>query len=250
MGLPEEDRLEHSLSTLRTVWHLAEPCPQWLKLAWIEWLGPDVIAELYGGTEGIATTMITGRDWLEHRGSVGRAVTGEIMVGTSAGVPIPAHQIGEVWMRAPGGRVTYRYRGAEPRRSADGWESLGDLGFLDEEGYLYLTDRSTDVIVSGGANIYPAEVETAVLEHPAVLSCLVIGLPDVDRGERAHAIVQADPGHVSISELEVFVQQRLVRYKVPRTWEFVESALRSDAGKSNRGALRAARIVGGGLARP
>jgi bile acid-coenzyme A ligase len=141
---------------------------------------------------------------------------------------------------------TYRYIGAEARRIDGGWESLGDMGWMDADGFLYLTDRQTDMILSGGANIYPAEIEAALDQHPRVRSCAVIGLPDEDLGNRVHAIVQTDDGTpIDIDELRVFVGERLVRYKVPRTFEFTSEALRDDAGKLRRSALREERLRSG-----
>ena len=136
---------------------------------------------------------------------------------------------------------TYRYIGASAK-SRDGWESLGDMGRLDEDGYLYLGDRMQDMILSGGSNIYPAEVEAALQEHPAVRSCVVIGLPDDDLGNRVHAIVEADADALDLDELRSFMGERLVRYKVPRTFELVTDSLRDDAGKVRRAALRAERL--------
>ena len=192
--LPEETRLAYDLSSLRMVWHLAEPCPMWLKEAWIEWLGAERIWELYAGTEGQAVTVITGDEWLEHRGSVGRAVIGEFMIADLDGNPLPPGEKGEVWLRNTSGKPTYRYIGAEPRTLDGGWESLGDMGWCDEDGYLYLADRMQDMILSGGANIYPAEVEAALLEHPAVRSVAVIGLPDEDRGQHRPRHRRGRPG--------------------------------------------------------
>jgi bile acid-coenzyme A ligase len=240
--LPEETRLAYDLSSLRSVWHLAEPCPVWLKDAWLDWLGPERIFELYGGTEGQAATIITGTEWLAHRGSVGRAAHGEIMICGADGRPLPPGEQGEVWLRATRDTPTYRYVGAEPRRREDGWESLGDMGWLDEDGYLYLGDRMQDMILTGGANVYPAQVEAALLEHPAVRTCAVIGLPDEDRGNRVHAIVEADAAGVSAAELTAFLAERLVAYKLPREIEFVDQPLRDDAGKVRRAALRAERL--------
>ncbi|KAB2384880.1 AMP-binding enzyme, partial [Actinomadura montaniterrae] len=125
-----------------------------------------------------------------------------------------------------------------------GWESLGDMGWLDEDGYLYLADRDTDMLLVGGANVYPAEVEAAISEHPSVLSCAVVGLPDDDLGQRPHAVVQTDPAaDLTIEDLRAFVEQRLVRYKVPRSFRFVTEALRDDAGKLRRGAVRRQEIA-------
>jgi bile acid-coenzyme A ligase len=241
--LPESLRAGFDLSSLRVVWHLGEPCPEWLKQNWIDWLGPERIYELYAGTEAQAATVIRGTEWLEHRGSVGRPIAGEIQILGPDGEQRAPGEFGEVWMRATKGRRTYRYIEASARSRDGGWESLGDMGWVDAEGFLYLGDRQQDMILSGGSNIYPAEVEGALQEHPAVRSCVVIGLPDDDLGQRVHAIVEPDEPAPEGSELLAFVSERLVRYKVPRSIEFVTTSLRNDAGKVNRAALRAARIA-------
>jgi bile acid-coenzyme A ligase len=240
--LPEIERVGYNLSSLRAVWHVAEPCPIWLKAAWIDWLGPDRIFEVYGGTEGQVATVITGTEWLDHRGSVGRPVGGALMICDADGNGLPAGEVGEVWMRSERPTPAYRYVGATARSRDGGWESLGDIGWLDDEGYLYLKDRMEDMVISGGANIYPAEVEGVIQEHKAIRSCAVIGLPDDDLGNRVHAIVEAEPNSVSEAELLAFIGQRLVRYKVPRSIEIVSEPLRDDAGKVRRSALRAARL--------
>ena len=240
--LPEKTRLTYDLSSLRMVWHLAEPCPMWLKEAWIDWLGAERIWELYAGTEGQAVTVITGPEWLEHRGSVGRPVIGEFMIADLDGNPLPVGEKGEVWLRNTGDKPTYHYVGAEPRTLDGGWESLGDMGWFDEDGYLYLADRMQDMILVGGANIYPAEVEAAIQEHPAVRSVAVIGLPDEDKGNVVHAIVEADESAIDAEELLTFAGERLARYKLPRTVEFVDQPLRDDSGKMRRSALRAERL--------
>lgn len=240
--LPVEVRDRYDLSSLRVVWHLAEPCPEWLKQAWIEWLGAERIFELYAGTEGQTATIISGPEWLTHRGSVGRVQPGTVMITDDDGNEVPSGVMGEVWMRSLRGTPTYRYVGATARTRDGGWESLGDMGRLDEEGYLYLGDRASDMILSGGANIYPAEVESAIQEHPMVRSCAVIGLPDDDKGNTVHAIVEADPGELSEDALRTFLAERLVTYKVPRSFEWVSEPLRDDAGKVRRAALRAERI--------
>jgi bile acid-coenzyme A ligase len=154
-------------------------------------------------------------------------------------------EVGEVFMRqsADENVRTYRYVGATARRIDGGWESLGDMGAIDADGYLYLSDRQTDMILAGGANIYPAEVEAAVDEHPRVRSCAVIGLPDDDLGSRVHAIVQTDDGTpIDADALREHLAERLVRYKIPRTFEFTDEPLRDDAGKLRRSALRAERV--------
>ena len=243
--LPEDQRRAFDLSSLRTVFHMASACPPWLKERWIEWLGPDRIWELYGGTERQGSTVIGGTEWLTHRGSVGRVQPGSRMqVMNEAGQPCAPGEVGEVFFLPDlGAGATYHYVGADPKRQGD-WESIGDLGYLDEEGYLYLVDRRTDMIVSGGANVYPAEVEAALDAHPGIATSAVIGLPDDDLGQRVHAIVQAShaAGAPHLDELRSFLAERLVRYKIPRSFEFVEEALRDDAGKTRRSALREARL--------
>ncbi|MFM8826457.1 MAG: AMP-binding protein [Actinomycetota bacterium] len=240
--LPEDVRLRHDLSSLRVVWHLAEPCPEWLKQCWIDWLGPERIMELYAGTEAQTATVITGAEWLAHRGSVGRVQPGTVMITDDDGNEVPTGEMGEVWMRSLRGTPTYRYVGATARTREGGWESLGDMGRLDMDGYLYLGDRASDMILSGGANIYPAEVEAAIQEHPAVQSCAVIGLPDEDKGAVIHAIIEATAAQVGEDELRSFLAERLVTYKIPRTFEYVDFPLRGDDGKVRRSALRAERV--------
>lgn len=245
-NLPPEVRNGYDLSSLRVLWHLAAPCPTWLKHAFIDWLGAEVIWELYGGTEGQGSTTIRGDEWLNHPGSVGKPseLCEMKIVGENDDTLAPG-EIGEVFMRPNSGPgSTYRYIGAEAKSIAGGWESIGDIGHMDEEGYLYLSDRLTDMILSGGANIYPAEVEAAIDACPGVRSSAVIGLPHEDLGNAVHAIVDAPAGDVSEESLLNHLNERLVRYKVPRTVEFTTEPLRDDAGKVRRKALREARMSG------
>lgn len=243
--LPEEIRNAYDLSSLRALTHLAAPCPQWLKQAFIDWLGPEVIWEIYGGAEGAGGTIIEGSEWLEHRGSVGRPIpgSGEIGIFDEAGNSLPAGEIGEIFMKAPGGaNSTYNYVGAQSNVREGGWDSLGDMGYMDADGYLYLSDRRTDMILCGGSNVYPAEVEAAIDACPGVRSSAVIGLPHEDMGNAVHAIVDAPEADLSQEQLLEFLQERLVTYKLPRSIEFVEEPLRDDAGKVRRKALREARL--------
>jgi bile acid-coenzyme A ligase len=241
--LPPEERARYDVSSLRVVLHMAAPCPMWLKEAWIGWLGGESVLELYGGTEAQAITFITGDEWLEHRGSVGRPVLGEMRVLDTDGNEVPRGEVGEIWMRrgedAP---PSYRYVGATPKTRPGDWESLGDMGRQDEEGYIYLSDRETDMILVGGANVYPAEIEAALDEHPGVAASCAIGLPDDEYGNAVHAIVQAKDA-LTGAELEAFLASRLARYKRPRTYEFVTMPLRGDDGKVRRTALRAERLA-------
>ena len=241
--LPAEVRDRYDLSTVETLWHMAAPCPAWLKEAFIHWIAPGEVMELYAGTEAQAVTIITGSEWLTHRGSVGQVAIGEMKVCGEDGAELPPGQVGEIYMRrAAGTPETYKYVGATPKVLADGWESLGDLGWFDAEGYLYLADRRTDMILVGGSNVYPAEIEAALEQHPAVQSCAVIGLPDDDLGSRIHAIVNAK-GQVTAEDLKAHLAERLVTYKRPRSFEFVDEPVRDDAGKVRRTALRDARIA-------
>jgi bile acid-coenzyme A ligase len=240
--LPEETRAKYDVSSLKTLWHLAAPCPPWLKEAFIDWLGPDVVMELYAGTEAQAVTIITGTEWLAHRGSVGKVTVGEMCAFDEEGRALPPGDVGEIFMRRPEGAApSYSYRGAQARSLPGGWESLGDIGWFDADGYLYLADRRTDMILVGGSNVYPAEIESALDEHPLVQSSAVIGLPDDDLGNRIHAIVQPRPG-LTEADLRAHVGGLLVTYKQPRTYEFVDGNIRDDAGKVRRSQLREERL--------
>ena len=239
--LPDGVRDRYDVSSLQTVWHMASPCPPWLKETWIHWLGGEKIFELYAGTEAQSVTVVRGDEWMAHRGTVGKPVSGEMRIqNPETFAVLPAGEVGEVFMRSNNDRKTYEYIGAEARVSPDGWESLGDMGYMDADGYLYLADRRSDMILSGGANIYPAEIEAAIDEHPSVVSCAAIGLPDDDLGNRIHAVVQVSEA-VDADELRTFLADRLVRYKIPRTFEFVSEVVRGDDGKVRRSALRDAR---------
>ena len=249
--LPEEIRNGFDLSSLAVVGHVASPMPVWLKEKWIEWLGPERVWELYGGTEAVGATWISGTEWLERKGSVGKCVRGSrVRILDETGRECAPGEIGEVYMMpADGPGSTYRYIGAERRADAEGWESIGDMGWLDEDGYLYLADRRGDLILSGGANIYPAEIEAALSAHPGVDTAVAIGLPDDDMGELVHAIVQPAAGwrgRLGEAALRAFAEERLARYKTPRTYEFVSFSLRDDAGKVRRSQLRAERARGQG----
>ncbi|GAB3451412.1 AMP-binding protein [Actinophytocola sediminis] len=242
--LPAEVRARADLSSLRTLLHVGGPCAPWLKEAWLDWLGPDRVVEVYAGTESQGVTMITGREWLAHRGSVGRPIRGSrFQVQDEHGAIVPPGTVGEVFLMPAGGPgSTYHYVGARPR-SRDGWESLGDLGHYDDDGYLYLDDRSTDCIVTGGANVYPAEVEGALDAYPGVRASAVIGLPDEDLGHRVVAIVEVEDG-VLAEALDAHLATLIAPYKRPRAYELTNHPLRDEAGKVRRSALRARRLPG------
>jgi bile acid-coenzyme A ligase len=246
--LPPETRAAFDLSSLRIVFHMASPMPPWLKQAWIDWLGPQRIWELYGGTERQGFTMINGTEWLMHRGSVGR-IQGEdqLRILNEQGEECKPGEVGEIFFRSVGGQgSTYYYLGAQAKGREDGWESIGDMGWMDEEGYVYLADRRSDLILRGGANIYPAEVEAALDAHPDVGSSVVVGLPDAEMGQRVHAIVQPKSeaaGRLSAADLNWFLANRIAKYKVPESYEFADDYLRDDAGKVRRSALREERAL-------
>lgn len=238
--LPEEVRDSYDIASLRTIWHSAAPMPAWLKESWIDWIGPEKIWEMYGGTEGQGYAVLDGNEWLAHRGSVGRPLGCEIRILDELGEGLPVGQIGEVFMKPETGTgSTYHYLGADPK-AVGGFETIGDFGWLDADGYLYIADRRTDLIISGGSNIYPAEVEAALLAHDGVEDAVVVGLPDDDLGSRVHAIVKPSEKAISpVSEQELgeFLAARLVRYKIPRSFEFTFEMLRDDAGKVRRAKL-------------
>lgn len=242
-NLPEEVRTKYDLSALRVMLHLAAPCPAWLKEKWIEWLGPTRVHELYGGTEAQGATWIVGDEWLAHKGSVGKPLPHcEMKIVGEDGRTLGPREVGEVYMRPfTGPGSTYHYLGATSKQIEGGWESIGDVGYMDEDGYLYLADRHTDMILCGGANIYPAEVEAAIDSFPGVRSSAVIGLPDDDMGNLVHAIVDAPEGFDE-EAMRAHLAERLVRYKIPRSFEIAHEPLRDDAGKLRRSALRAERL--------
>ena len=231
----------YDLSSIRRFWHLGAPCPPAIKQAWIDLLGPERVWELYGGTESLALTFISGDQWLTHPGSVGVVVAGEMKVLNDDGNPCPPGVVGEIYMRpSPGSAPTYRYVGATAK-TRDGWDSLGDLGYFDADGFLYLSDRRADMFTVGGRNVYPAEIENALSAHPDVLSCLVVGVPHEDLGQVPYALVQAASA-LDEQAVQAFLRDRIAGYKVPPTPDFIEfvsTPLRDDAGKARRSAVRA-----------
>jgi bile acid-coenzyme A ligase len=241
--LPAEVRERYDLSSLRRVMCTGAPSPAWLKRGWIEWIGAEKVWEAYGGTERIAGTLISGTEWLAHPGSVGKPPPERKMkILRPDGSPCAPGEVGEIYMLPAAGRgTTYRYIGAEAEATPDGYETVGDLGWLDADGYLFLADRKTDMVLVGGSNVYPAAIEAALDAHPTVRSSAVIGLPDEDLGNRLHAIVDA-PGGGDEDALRAHLAELLVVYKIPKSFEFVSEPLRDDAGKLRRSALREARL--------
>jgi bile acid-coenzyme A ligase len=237
------------LTSIKGVLQGAASCPPWLVRAWIDRLGPEKFFIAYGGSENPGLTMITGSEWLEHPGSVGKGFFSEIRILDEQGHELAAGEVGEIYLRSQVSQgPTYEYVGASPARATpDGFVSLGDLGWVDADGYLYVADRRVDLIVTGGANVFPAEVEAALTEHPAVGDVAVIGLPDEEWGHRVHAVVAAQPETaVTADELIEHCRRRLAGYKVPKSVELVEHLPRNEAGKVNRRALVDERVAATG----
>ena len=214
--------------------------PEWVVDRWLELVEPTAFVLVYGSSERVGTAMMTGAEWPEHRGSTGRPRDVELSIRDRDGTPVPQGTVGEIHMRPLEPRVMFRYIGADtPEPTQDGFYTLGDLGSVDEAGYLYVADRRSDMIITGGANVFPAEVEAALSEHPGIVDQVVVAVPDAEWGHRVHAIVQpasaAQPP--SIDELRTFCRERLAAYKVPKSFEIVPLLPRSEAGKLNRNAL-------------
>lgn len=241
----ERERGAFDLTCWRMVVHTAAPMPAWLKQDWIDWRGADHIWEVYGATEGLVRCWIGGREWLERPGSVGRPIGGaRLTILDAEGAECAVGEEGEIFAMPPGGPgSTYRYIGAERRATADGWESVGDIGRRDAEGYLYLADRRSDLIISGGVNIWPAEVEAALLRHPCVRSCAVMGRSHPELGQIVHAQVEAEVGAFGLDELSKFLKPWLARQKHPRSLEIQSSPVRDDAGKVRKSAPSAALAI-------
>ena len=233
LRLPDEDRRRYDLSSLRTVIHAAAPCPVDLKREIIDWLGP-IVWEYYAGSEGNGYFAIDSADWLAHPGSVGRAMYGTPHVLDDEGAELPPGEIGTIWFE---GTAAFAYHNdAEKTAGAfndKGWSTLGDVGRLDADGYLYLSDRRVDLIISGGVNIYPQEIENVLTAHPAVFDAAVVGVPDEEMGQRVVAVVQAEPGaDFDLGEqLLAHCRARLAGFKCPREIVFADELPRLPSGK-------------------
>ncbi|MFV9428689.1 AMP-binding protein [Rhodococcus aetherivorans] len=245
LKLPEEER-NHDVSSLEVVVHGAAPCPVAVKEAMLDWFGP-VIYEYYGGTEANGMCGCTPQEWLEHKGTVGRPYMGEPVILDDDGHECPPGVPGTIWFRGTGSTFEYfndPEKTAEAR-SADGTMSkIGDIGFLDEDGFLYLTDRQAFVIISGGVNIYPQAIENLLVTHPKVLDAAVFGVPDEDFGEAVKAVIQpvdpADAGPALASELSEFCRSELAKFKCPKSFDFIDEMPRLPTGKLYKKGLRAA----------
>jgi long-chain acyl-CoA synthetase len=242
LRLSDAERAKHDLSSLRGVVHAAAPCPPDVKAAMIEWLGP-VIHEYYSATEVYLLTAIDSGDWLAHRGSVGQALLGTPHILDDDGNELPVGEPGTVWSE---GGAEFEYHNDPAKTAAArndrGWTTVGDIGYLDADGYLYLTDRKADMIISGGVNVYPQEAENVLIGHPAVDDVAVFGIPNPDLGEEVKAVVQLRADHRPPADLETelieYCQARLAKYKCPRTIDFTDELPRHPTGKLYKRLLR------------
>jgi long-chain acyl-CoA synthetase len=232
LKLSAEERARHDLSSLRMVVHAAAPCPVEVKRATLDWLGP-IVHEFYSGSEGAGFCHIGPEDWLAHPGSVGRSTTGAIHIVGEGGEELPVGEEGVVWFETTR-RFEYHRDPDKTKAAWDprGWSWLGDVGRVDADGYLYLTDRASHMIISGGVNIYPREVEDVLVVHPAVADVAVVGTPDPDMGEQVTAFVQrAEGATVDEAELIAWCRDRLSHFKCPRSVRFVAELPRLPTGK-------------------
>ncbi|MDB5445235.1 MAG: acyl--CoA ligase [Phenylobacterium sp.] len=243
LALPKDVREKYDVSSLQRLAHTGAACPRAVKQAIIDWFGP-IVVEAYGGTEAGTTTFITSREWLERPGSVGRALAPfETLVIGPDGKALGPRQEGEVYFRDTTGRgIVYE---GDPEKTAaahiaPGVFTLGEVGYVDEDGYLFITDRVSDMIVSGGVNIYPAEAEQVLLRHPGVADVAVLGVPNTDFGEEVKAlIVPADPeAPPTPAELDAHCRASLASFKCPRSYDLVADVGRNPMGKVNKRTLR------------
>lgn len=236
LKLPKAQRTQFDTSSMQVAIHAAAPCPIDVKEQMIDWWGP-VILEYYSSSEGAGFTLIDSQDWLNHKGSVGRPLFGVPHVLDEEGNELPAGEVGAIWFSDIANKFEYHN---EPVKTAeaynnDGWTSVGDMGYLDDEGYLYLTDRKNFTIISGGVNIYPAEIENLLINHEKVADVAVFGVPCDEFGEAVQAVVQpanwVDATDETALELMAWLKERLSHIKIPRNLDFMEQLPRMDNGK-------------------
>jgi long-chain acyl-CoA synthetase len=243
LKLPEEVRKAADVSSLEVIVHAAAPCPVPVKEQMINWFGP-IILEYYAATEGNGFTFVDSNDWMAHKGTVGKALVAQVLILDEDGNECPTGVPGTVWFK---GATNFEYfrdpeKTAESRNAAGDTSTVGDVGYLDEEGYLYLTDRKTYMIISGGVNIYPQETENLLVTHPKVMDAAVIGVPDEDLGEVVKAVVQPADGIEPSEELEreliAFCREHLAHFKCPRSIDFEAELPRLPTGKLYKRLLR------------
>jgi long-chain acyl-CoA synthetase len=236
LKLPADVRHKYDRSTLEIAIHAAAPCPVQVKEQMIEWWGP-IIHEYYGATEGLGFTACDSAQWLAHKGSVGKVMIGDLHILDENMQPAPKGTPGEIWFKTATPFVYFNDpERTQQTRSADGTMStVGDVGYVDDDGFLYLTDRSTFMIISGGVNIYPQECENLLITHPKVADAAVFGVPNEEMGEEVKAVVQPMPGVAAGPELEAelidFCQQHLARLKCPKSVDFTDALPRLPTGK-------------------
>jgi fatty-acyl-CoA synthase len=249
LKLPEPVRAAYDLSSLRWAVHAAAPCPVPVKKAMIDWWGP-ILFEFYSMTEGFGAASIFSDEWLRKPGSVGRPLMGVPHVVSADGTELPPGEAGTIWFE---GGVRAEYHGDPDKTAAAanerGWRTVGDVGYVDRDGYLYLTDRASNLIISGGVNIYPQEIENVLTLHPDVVDVAVLGVPDPEMGEQVKAVVQVAAlaaggqeltvgGQELTDRLAAYCRGQLAGFKRPRSFEFTTEELRTPAGKIRRGPLR------------
>ena len=236
---------DRDLSSLERVIYCSASLPEWAARAWLELIPPDRFIFAYGGSEQIGQAMCSGVEWLEHPGTSGLPSECEMLILDADRRPLPPGEVGDIYLRLLRPEQPFEYVGVPtPEPILDGYRTYGDMGYLDDDGFLYVVDRRHDLIISGGANIFPAEVEAALSEHADLVDAVVIGMPDPDWGQRVHAIVQPrDPGNPpSDDELRDHCRALLAGYKVPKGFELIDEMPRTTAGKVNRSRLITERV--------
>ena len=241
LKLPEKIRDSYDVSSLKRVMHAAAPCPVEIKKQMIDWWGP-IIDEYYASSEAIGSTLISAEDWLAHPGSVGKPMLGGVHILDEDGTEQPPNQPGEIYFE---GGYSFEYLNDATKTAASrekhGWTTVGDVGYLDDEGYLFLTDRRHHMIISGGVNIYPQEAENLLVTHPKVMDAAVFGVPDDEMGQRVMAVVQtveeADSTDQFADELLDWLRERLAHFKCPRSVAFEQQLPRTDTGKLYKNGL-------------
>ena len=241
LKLPDDVRNRYELSSLRWILHTAAPCPAWAKVAMIEWFGP-VIFEMYGSSEGTGPAICDSHEWLAHPGTVGKASPRiEYSIVDDDGHDLPVGEVGTIYCKRADGAPEYH---GDPDKTAamqlpDGRFTVGDLGWLDADGYLYLADRRVDLILVAGSNVYPAEIEAVLVEHPSVADAAAFGIPDDDMGEQVKAVLEPAEGvEVDLDAIAEFAAERLAKYKLPKSYDIVDALPREAHGKLKKRLLR------------